>query len=119
MSQLNKLNIPDALEGLKAKKFSSLELTQAHLEQIKKHENLNSYITIDEEGAILAAKEADKNIHNNNFRALEGIPVGVKDLFCSKGIRTTGASKMLSNAPGAQSKLAKEVKCFVVPKVIE
>ena len=97
MSHLHKLTIKAALNGLKNKDFSSVELTQAHFTQIKKHQGLNAYITLDEEGAMSAAVKADKNIAAGNMGLLEGIPVGVKDLFCTKGIRTTACSKMLSN----------------------
>jgi aspartyl-tRNA(Asn)/glutamyl-tRNA(Gln) amidotransferase subunit A len=97
MSELNKLTIKEALEGLKSKKFSSVELTKAHLDKMNKHADLNAYVTANEDGALKAAAASDENIKNSTSRKLEGIPVGVKDLFCTKGIRTTACSKMLHN----------------------
>jgi aspartyl-tRNA(Asn)/glutamyl-tRNA(Gln) amidotransferase subunit A len=97
MQELHKLTIKEAIEGLRAKKFSSVELTAAHLNQIKKHNNLNAYVEFNENRALQAAAAADANIKNSNIRALEGIPIGVKDLFCTKGVRTTACSKVLAN----------------------
>jgi aspartyl-tRNA(Asn)/glutamyl-tRNA(Gln) amidotransferase subunit A len=95
MNELIKLSITEALNGLKSKKFSASELVRAHTEQARKHKKLNSYITETFDLAEELAKIADKNYHTGDNRKLEGIPIGVKDLFCTKGVRTTSASKML------------------------
>jgi aspartyl-tRNA(Asn)/glutamyl-tRNA(Gln) amidotransferase subunit A len=97
MSKLNKLSIKQALTGLKKGDFSSLELTNAHLEAMKEQKDLNAYITETADIAINMAKKADENIKNNNMGPMEGIPVGVKDLFCTKDVLTTSASRMLYN----------------------
>lgn len=78
------------------KKISSTEITKYYLERIKKSD-LNAFITICEEVALKQAKEADDLIAKGESRALTGIPIGIKDAFCTKGILTTMASKMLSN----------------------
>lgn len=97
MSELIKLNITDALKCLKRKEFSATELVKAHINQAEKHKNLNVFITETFEQALLSAKVADENYQKNQARQLEGIPVAVKDLFCTKGVRSTSASKILHN----------------------
>ncbi len=97
MTELNKLTISSALKGLKTKQFSAQELTKAHINQIQKHKSLNAFITETFDQAILFAKKADERIAKGEGRRLEGIPVGVKDLFCTEGVRTTAGSKMLAS----------------------
>ncbi|MBF0381455.1 MAG: Asp-tRNA(Asn)/Glu-tRNA(Gln) amidotransferase subunit GatA [Magnetococcales bacterium] len=85
-------------ELLKKREISSEDLTQAFLERIEGlNPDINAYITIDRAGAITAAKEADKRLDAKQGEPLTGIPIGVKDLFCTKGILTTCASKILNN----------------------
>ena len=93
---LNTLTITEAKEGLKSKKFSSVELTKACLERIKKLEGkINAFITVDTEEAIKTAKQADKELSSGNKLPLLGIPIAVKDNFCTKDLRTTAASLVL------------------------
>lgn len=73
------------------------EVVGAYLEQIKQHEYLNAYITVCEEGAKKAALEADKRYKEGTARELEGFPVAIKDVFCTKNIRTTAASGVLKD----------------------
>jgi aspartyl-tRNA(Asn)/glutamyl-tRNA(Gln) amidotransferase subunit A len=95
---LNQLTIKNAKEGLKAKKFSSVEITKACLEQIKKHNpSLNAFITVAEKEALKQAKEADELISNGQDLPLLGIPIALKDLFSTKGIKTTAASNVLKD----------------------
>lgn len=103
MNKLNELTIKEAKEGLRSKKFSSVELTTACLDQIKKHnKDLNAFITVTEKDALEQAKKADAQISNltieqfNNYPLL-GIPIALKDLFSTKGIKTTAGSKVLEN----------------------
>jgi aspartyl-tRNA(Asn)/glutamyl-tRNA(Gln) amidotransferase subunit A len=93
---LTKLTIKNALELLKSKEISAEELTEAHIQKAD-NDKTNSFITKTFEVARNQAKQASDNILKNNMGKLEGIPVGVKDLFCTKGVKTTAASKMLSN----------------------
>lgn len=97
MSELIKLTIAEALNGLAAKKFSSTELVEAHLKQMEKHKALNAYVLETPEIARQLAAQSDARIAKSDMRKLEGIPIGVKDLFCTKGVRTTSCSKILSN----------------------
>lgn len=94
---LTKLSIKQTIEGLKTKKFTSLEVTNSYINNIEKNRNLNSFITETFDLAINQAKKSDENIQNGKMRELEGIPLGIKDLFCTKNIRTTCASKILEN----------------------
>ena len=83
---------------LDEKEISSLELTQYYLDRIKELDSqIDSYITVCEEEAIAAAKEADKVIANQESKLLTGIPISIKDNICTQGILTTCASKMLYN----------------------
>jgi aspartyl-tRNA(Asn)/glutamyl-tRNA(Gln) amidotransferase subunit A len=94
---MNRLTIKQALADLKTKKISASELAKAHFAAIKQHQHLNAYVTLNEEGALAQAAISDENIKNGSSRKLEGIPIGVKDLFCTSGVRTTACSKMLKD----------------------
>lgn len=78
------------------KEISSVELTKKYLQTIKEKEpKLNAFITICEKEALANAKAADKLIKEEDYTLVTGIPYSVKDLFCTKGIRTTAGSKIL------------------------
>lgn len=92
------LTIAEALEKLKNKEISATELTRAHLDRIEKYgADLNCYITITPERAMADAAAADARIAAGQMRILDGIPIEMKDLFATRGIRTTAASRMLEN----------------------
>jgi aspartyl-tRNA(Asn)/glutamyl-tRNA(Gln) amidotransferase subunit A len=97
--QYEYLSLTELRKLLDEKKVSSVELTRYFLDRIKKHDkDLNSFITVCEKEAIDAAKNADDFINSpgeNPF--LCGIPYAAKDMFCTKGVRTTAASKILDN----------------------
>lgn len=97
MTDLVKLKITEAIELLKKKEITSTELTNAHLQQMEKHKNLNAFITETPENALSQAKVSDENYLKGSARKLEGIPLAMKDLFCTKNIRTTAASGILHN----------------------
>lgn len=97
MTDLTKLTIKQALDGLKTKKFSSVELTSAYIKNIEANRRLNAFITDSFDVALTQAKQSDEKIAAGKIGDLEGIPLGIKDLFCTKNIRTTSASKMLEN----------------------
>lgn len=95
---LKDLTIKKAKKQLKEKDFSSVELLNAYLEEIKKkNKNLNVFLTISENEALEQAKKADNLIKNNQDLPLLGIPIALKDIFSTKGIRTTAGSKVLDN----------------------
>lgn len=98
MSDLNYLSIKEAKEGLRVKKFSALELTKACLLQIQKNDSkLNAFITVSEKYALDKAKEADRKLATGIDLPLLGIPVALKDLYSTKGIKTTAGAKLLDN----------------------
>ncbi len=84
--------------GLRAGEFSSEELTRACLDRIAAHDGtLNSFITVDEEKALAQARAADARLAAGEAGPLTGIPVAQKDIFCTDGVLTTCASRMLEN----------------------
>lgn len=92
------LTITEALQKLKSREISATELARAHIERIEKYNpELNAYITVTAERALADAAAADERIKNGDMRALDGIPIAMKDLFATRGIRTTAASHMLEN----------------------
>ena len=91
-------NISRLVEQLRNKEITSVELTQSYLDKIKElNPGLNSYITVCSDSALNAAKAADAAIEAGTAGPLAGIPIAHKDLFCTNGIKTTCASKMLNN----------------------
>lgn len=95
---LNQLTIAKALEGLKTKQFSSVDLTKACLFQIEKlNPTLNAFITVCKDYAIAQAKRADELLINGDSTPLLGIPVALKDIYSTKGIKTTAGSKVLKD----------------------
>ena len=91
-------SIASLAKKLRAKEISSVELTQDYLARIKQLDGqLNSFITVTDEVALAQAEAADKLIAAGSTSALAGIPIAHKDLFCTNGILTTCASKMLYN----------------------
>ncbi len=97
MKELCNLGINEILSGLNKKLFSSEELTVSLLEQIRSLEKLNSTTIIMDSHAIESAKKADKLRLLGKARPLEGVPIGVKDIFCTKGILSSACSKILNN----------------------
>lgn len=83
--------------GLRSKEFSSVELTQAFLNRIRQHQDLNAFITVSEEGALQQAQAADQRLSAGDASALTGIPIAQKDIFCTLGTKTSCGSKMLDN----------------------
>ncbi len=87
-----------ALAALEEGAISAVELTRAHLDAIEAlNPRLNAFITVTAEQAMAAARESDARRARGEARPLEGIPLAVKDLFCTAGVRTTAASRILGN----------------------
>jgi aspartyl-tRNA(Asn)/glutamyl-tRNA(Gln) amidotransferase subunit A len=95
MSDITSQTLTELVKNIKEKKISSEETTKAFIERGKKSKVLNSYITEDFSNALEKAKNFDKN--PNFDLKLPGIPIAVKDLFCTNGVKTTAGSKILSN----------------------
>src|SRR3954470_19502219 len=97
MSELTALTIANARDGLKQKKFSAAELADAHLAAIEKARSLNAYVLETPERANAMAKASDARIAKGSAGPLEGIPLAIKDMFCTQGVRTTACSHILDN----------------------
>ncbi|MEP3428784.1 MAG: Asp-tRNA(Asn)/Glu-tRNA(Gln) amidotransferase subunit GatA [Roseibium sp.] len=96
MTDLTKLTIADAREGLKNKDYTSLELTNAFLGNIEKgNKALNAYVAVTADKAREMAKASDEKIAKNEAGPLEGIPLGIKDLFATEGVHTQACSHIL------------------------
>lgn len=95
MKKLNNLSIVEAREALRKKEISVKELLQDHLDAMQKHKALNAYVVETADIAKKRAEESQKRIDNNQAGLLEGIPVAVKDLYCTKDVRTTACSNIL------------------------
>ena len=96
MTDLTKLTLKAAVDGLKAKEFSSAEITQAFLSNIEaSNPTLNAYVEVTADKALEMARASDARIAAGQGGALEGAPLGIKDLFCTDGVRTTAGSNML------------------------
>lgn len=95
---MHQLTIAQLVKGLRNKDFSSTEVTQHYLERIARlDKTYNSYITVTPELALSQAAVADKRLAAGDAPALCGVPIAHKDIFCTMGVRTTCASKMLDN----------------------
>ncbi len=112
MSELINLTITEAQDLLNKKEISAVELTKAHIAEMEKARFLNAYITETPELALEQAASSDaKRAQGAPLGRLEGIPIANKDLYCTKGIRTTAASKILSNfVPPYESTVTQRLK---------
>lgn len=95
MSDLTGLTLKAALDGLAAKTFSSEELTQAHLTAIEGARALNAFVVETPDQALAMARASDERRAKGAAGPLEGVPLGIKDLFCTEGVESTAASKIL------------------------
>jgi aspartyl-tRNA(Asn)/glutamyl-tRNA(Gln) amidotransferase subunit A len=97
MTDLTALSIAQARDALKKKSISAVEIADAHLDAIEKARSLNAFVLETPEIARAMAKESDRRIAEGKAGPLEGIPIGVKDLFCTKDVRSTACSHILDN----------------------
>lgn len=95
MTKLVDLTIAEAREGLRKREFSSVELTKEYIKAMEENRHLNAYVLETPELALEQAKTSDEKYQNGTNGELEGIPLGIKDLFCTKGVRTTACSHIL------------------------
>jgi aspartyl-tRNA(Asn)/glutamyl-tRNA(Gln) amidotransferase subunit A len=95
MSDITKLTISEANAMLRLKEVSATEITKAHIEKAQSLNALNAFITLTPDIAMEQARKSDEKIRNGQAGIIEGIPIGVKDLFCTKGVQTTAGSAML------------------------
>jgi aspartyl-tRNA(Asn)/glutamyl-tRNA(Gln) amidotransferase subunit A len=97
MTDLTSLTLADARDRLRKKEFSAAELVQAHLAAMERARALNAYVLETPEQALAMAKAADARLASGDARPLEGISLGIKDLFATNGVRTTAGSRILDN----------------------
>jgi aspartyl-tRNA(Asn)/glutamyl-tRNA(Gln) amidotransferase subunit A len=96
MTDLTSLTLAAALEGMEAKAFTSAELTDAFLAAIEEaNPHLNAFVVVTADKAKAAAKASDAKRAAGKAGPLEGAPLGIKDLFCTEGVRTTACSGIL------------------------
>ena len=97
MTEITKKTILEIKEGLKKRDFSTLEVTNAFISASEKNKDLNIYNTFTPEKALESSKISQQRIDRGEERLLDGIPIAIKDLFCTKDTLTTASSKILSN----------------------
>ncbi|HTQ14722.1 MAG TPA: Asp-tRNA(Asn)/Glu-tRNA(Gln) amidotransferase subunit GatA [Rhizomicrobium sp.] len=97
MSELTDFTLAGARDALRAKKVSSTELTGAFVKAVEGARLLNAFVTETPDKAMAMAKDSDARIARGDARPLDGIPLAIKDLFCTRGVRTTAGSNILNN----------------------
>ncbi|EKV32677.1 Aspartyl-tRNA(Asn) amidotransferase subunit A [Caenispirillum salinarum AK4] len=111
MSKLTDLTITQAREGLTKGDFTARELTQAHIDAMEAHRGLNAFITETPDRALEQADAADVAIKSGDAGAMAGVPIGMKDLFCTEGVLTTAASHILDGfTPPYESTVSANLK---------
>src|SRR5579864_4363168 len=104
MTDLTALTLAQARDGLRKKEFSASELTEAHLAAMARARALNAFVLETPERALAMARASDAQLAKGQGGPLEGLPLGIKDLFCTDGVRTTACSHILKNfVPGYES----------------
>lgn len=110
-SELLRHGIADARDGLSAGDFTARELTEAYLEAVDAARGLNLYITETPERALADADAADARIRAGDAQPMTGMPIAMKDLFCTEGVRTTAASRILGEfTPPYESTVSGKLK---------
>jgi aspartyl-tRNA(Asn)/glutamyl-tRNA(Gln) amidotransferase subunit A len=97
MSGTGALTLKQAIDGLRARSISSVELTQAYVEAVEAARPLNAYVLETPDRALHMASVSDEKLSRGEGGPLEGVPLGIKDLFCTAGFRTTAGSRILEN----------------------
>ena len=93
MTELTHLSLAGARDALKARSITATELTQAHLAAMEKARALNAYIVETPEQALAMARASDARLAKGEGGALEGIPLGIKDLYCTQDVQTTAGDR--------------------------
>jgi len=110
MSGLTELTLAEARDGLEKKKFSAEELAKAHIEAMEHARALNTFIVETPEKALAMARASDARIAKGEAGPLEGIPLGIKDLYCTEGVQTTAGSRILEGfVPPYESTVTKNL----------
>ncbi|MGL4494653.1 MAG: Asp-tRNA(Asn)/Glu-tRNA(Gln) amidotransferase subunit GatA [Beijerinckiaceae bacterium] len=110
MTDLITLTLAEARDALKAKRITATEITRAHLDAIEKARALNAYVLETPEIALKQAAASDAKLAKGEGGPLEGLPLGIKDLFCTDGTRTTACSNILRNfVPNYESTVSSQL----------
>lgn len=111
MTDLTKLSLSQCVDALRRKDITATELTSAYIKSVEDNRHLNAFITETPERALNDAKESDTRIAKGEALPLDGVPIANKDLFCTEGVRTTAASKILGNfVPPYESTVTQNLK---------
>ena len=111
MTDLTQMTMAEALSALDKKDITAVELTQSHIDAIEAARALNAFIVETPELALEQAAESDKRRAEGNAQPLDGIPIAMKDLFCTKGVQTTAASHILEGfVPEYESTVSQNLK---------
>ncbi len=111
MTDLTKLTLAEARKGLKNKEFSAVELTKAYIAKMDADRDLNAYVCEVPEKALAQAEKSQEKINNGTAGEMEGLPLGIKDLFCTKDIPTTACSSILKGfVPPYESTVTSKLK---------
>ncbi len=97
MTDLTSLTLAQARDALRRKEFSAVELADAHLAAVEQARALNAFVLETPDRARTMARTADARLAKGEGWPLEGLPLGIKDLFCTEGVRTTACSHILEN----------------------
>src|ERR1044072_3195671 len=97
MSNPISMTLAEARDALKAKKMSSTELTTALVRSVEQSRGLNAFVTETPDRAMAMAAASDARLAKGEGGALEGLPLAIKDLFCTKGVKTTAGSRIPGN----------------------
>ena len=95
MTDLTRLSLAEARDALKAKKISAVELIEAHIRAVEAARPLNAYVAETPDIARAQAKASDERIAKGEAGPLESLPLGIKDLYATKGVRTQACSHIL------------------------
>jgi aspartyl-tRNA(Asn)/glutamyl-tRNA(Gln) amidotransferase subunit A len=97
LTELTELSLAAARDALVKKSLSAVELTKAHIAAIEAARTLNCFVTETPDRALAMAAQSDARLKRGEARPLEGIPLGIKDLYCTQGVKTTAGSHILEN----------------------
>src|SRR4051812_14655072 len=95
VTDLTDLTLADARDGLRAKRFSATEIARDHIDAVEKARALNAFLVETPERALEMANASDARLARGEAGPLEGVPLGIKDLFCTKDVVSTAGSKIL------------------------
>ncbi|MBV8474418.1 MAG: Asp-tRNA(Asn)/Glu-tRNA(Gln) amidotransferase subunit GatA, partial [Hyphomicrobiales bacterium] len=97
LTDLTALTLAEARDALRSRRLSSVELTQAHLDAIERGRALNAYVATTPQRALEMARDSDARLASGSAGPLEGLPIGVKDLYATLGVHTQACSHILEN----------------------